>query len=221
MKKTLSVLLASILFASILTGCKDRTKEQNSNTPSNSSTTSNSSTVDSSTSSVSDSQSESTTSSSNETSETESNSGETSEGENNSNDEQDNVTGFPDNRAGRLVIKALSTDEWGPMEVIPDEVLEIMLSGFNKEWAEEYCFANNLISANLLKVYVVKPVAGSEDAVKEWFENYLTYCKEEAAFYPQQEVSAAGSVTGTTADGYYYLICHENGAAIADYMMAD
>ena len=38
------------------------------------------------------------------------------------------------------------------------------------------------------------------------------YIKNGAAFYPEQEVSAAGAVMGTTDSGYLYIIVHENGA---------
>lgn len=129
---------------------------------------------------------------------------------------------FPDNRAGRMAAAALKTDAWPYMEVVSDpELIGTMFSTdkgetFNLDDLEEFCFCTNLISAQLNEVIVVKPVNGREGAVKDVIDSYLAYTQNGAAFYPDQEISAAGAVTGKTADNYIYLIVHENGAAIAD-----
>lgn len=129
---------------------------------------------------------------------------------------------YPDNRAGRMAAAALKTDEWPYMQVVSDpEVIGTMFSTdkgitFNLNDLEEYCFCSNLISAQLNEVIIVKPVNGREGAVQDVLDSYLNYTQNGAAFYPDQEISAAGAVSGKTADNYMYLIVHENGAAIAD-----
>ena len=87
---------------------------------------------------------------------------------------------------------------------------------FNLDDLEEYCFCTNVISAQLNRVIVVKPVNGREGAVEDAINTYLNYSQTGAAFYPAQEESAAGAVSGKTPDNYIYLIVHKNGAAIAD-----
>ena len=52
------------------------------------------------------------------------------------------------------------------------------------------------------------------------FDAHFEYIKNDAAFYPDQEPSAAGTVNGTTEDGYLYIIVHENGADIASAMLS-
>ena len=76
------------------------------------------------------------------------------------------------------------------------------------------------MSAQLLWVIAVKPVAGSEEAVQTALDNFLAVQKENGAFYPSQEESVAGAVSGTTDDGYMYLVIHKNGQAVADAMVA-
>ncbi len=129
---------------------------------------------------------------------------------------------FPDNRAGRMAAAALNTGVWPAMDVV-SEVDEIgaMFSTdegeiFNLDDLEEYCFCTNVISAQLNRVIVVKPVNGREGAVEEAINTYLNYSQTGAAFYPAQEESAAGAVSGKTPDNYIYLIVHKNGASIAD-----
>lgn len=129
---------------------------------------------------------------------------------------------YPDNRAGRMAAAALNTDEWPYMQVVSDpELIGTMFSTdkgetFNLDDLEEFCFCTNLISAQLNEVIIVKPVNGREGAVQDVLDSYLNYTQNGAAFYPDQEISAAGAVSGKTADNYMYLIVHENGAAIAD-----
>ena len=129
---------------------------------------------------------------------------------------------FPDNRAGRMAAAALNTDAWPAMDVV-SEVDEIgaMFSTdegevFNLDDLEEYCFCTNVMSAQLNRVIVVKPVNGREGAVEDAINTYLNYSQTGAAFYPAQEESASGAVSGKTPDNYIYLIVHKNGQAIAD-----
>ena len=129
---------------------------------------------------------------------------------------------FPDNRAGRMAAAALRTDSWPAMEVVSeaDELGALFSTDegevFNLDDLEEFCFCTNLMSAQLNRVIVVKPVNGREGAVEDAVNSYLNYSQTGAAFYPAQEESAAGAVSGKTPDNYIYLIVHKNGAAIAD-----
>lgn len=129
---------------------------------------------------------------------------------------------FPDNRAGRMAAAALRTDVWPAMDVVSEvDMIGAMFSTdegevFNLDDLEEYCFCTNVMSAQLNRVIVVKPMNGREGAVEDAINTYLNYSQTGAAFYPAQEESAAGAVSGKTPDNYIYLIVHKNGAAIAD-----
>lgn len=129
---------------------------------------------------------------------------------------------FPDNRAGRMAAAALNTGVWPTMDIVSEaDMIGSMFSTdegevFNLDDLEEYCFCTNVISAQLNRVIVVKPVNGREGAVEDAINTYLNYSQTGAAFYPAQEESAAGAVSGKTPDNYIYLIVHKNGAAIAD-----
>lgn len=129
---------------------------------------------------------------------------------------------FPDNRAGRMAAAALRTDVWPAMDVVSEvDMIGAMFSTdegevFNLDDLEEYCFCTNVMSAQLNRVIVVKPVNGREGAVEDAINTYLNYSQTGAAFYPAQEESAAGAVSGKTPDNYIYLIVHKNGGAIAD-----
>lgn len=129
---------------------------------------------------------------------------------------------FPDNRAGRMAAAALNTDVWPTMDIVSEvDMIGSMFSTdegevFNLDDLEEYCFCTNVISAQLNKVIVVKPINGREGAVEDAVNAYLSYAQTGAAFYPAQEESAAGAVSGKTPDNYIYLIVHQNGGAIAD-----
>lgn len=130
---------------------------------------------------------------------------------------------FPDNRAGALAKAALAEDAWPAVDIVPDaETIGLMFSAdFNTDSYEEYCFCTNFISVALNKVIVIKPKEGKEEEVSSALDAYLEAVQTDPniAFYPAQELSAAGAVTGKTDDGYYYMIVHENGADIAAAMV--
>lgn len=135
----------------------------------------------------------------------------------------DNSTlAFPDNRAGRMAAAALNTGAWPAMDIVSEvDMIGSMFSTdegevFNLDDLEEYCFCTNVMSAQLNRVIVVKPINGREGAVEDAINTYLNYSQTGAAFYPAQEESAAGAVSGKTPDNYIYLIVHKNGQAIAD-----
>lgn len=129
---------------------------------------------------------------------------------------------FPDNRAGRMAAAALNTDVWPAMDIVSEvDMIGSMFSTdegevFNLDDLEEYCFCTNVMSAQLNRVIVVKPINGREGAVEDAINTYLNYSQTGAAFYPAQEESASGAVSGKTPDNYIYLIVHKNGQAIAD-----
>lgn len=52
-----------------------------------------------------------------------------------------------------------------------------------------------------------------EAAAQAYLNNVQT--NPDLAFYPMQQASAEGAVAGKTADGYLYVIVHENGEEIA------
>lgn len=115
---------------------------------------------------------------------------------------------------------ALSTDEWSMMEIIPDDALEFVLAGFNTDWVSDYCFSNIMMSADTQKVFVAKPKPGNEATVKKYFDDHIESLKG-GFMYPHVAEASANWVTGTTPDGFVYLICHKNGPDIASYMIAN
>lgn len=132
---------------------------------------------------------------------------------------------YPDTRAGSLTKAVLALDSWPGMDLVTDQnVVEIMFSSeFDLDKCAEYCFATNIISAQLYKVIIIKPAEGGEDDVRTAMDNYLNAVKTnpDIAFYPGQQENAEGAVTGKTDDGYLYLIVHKNGSDIADAIKSD
>lgn len=125
----------------------------------------------------------------------------------------------PNGRAAKMGAAAMAADEWPSMMDVTDPELALNFFGIDLSKCEDYYISNQLISAQLNEVVIVKPAAGSEDEIKAAVDAHAEYIKNEGAFYPDQEASAAGTVTGTTEDGYLYIIVHENGADIASAML--
>ncbi len=73
-----------------------------------------------------------------------------------------------------------------------------------------------MMSVHLDELIVVKPAAGHEAEVEKGLSDHLDYIKNGAAFYPDQEIAAAGAVMGQTDDGFYYLVVHQIGSDIAE-----
>ncbi len=126
----------------------------------------------------------------------------------------------PNGRAAKMGAAAMEADEWPAMMDVVDPEFATMFFGIDLSMCEDYYLSNQLISANLNEVVIAKPVAGKEDDLKAVFDAHFEYIKNDAAFYPDQEPSAAGTVNGTTEDGYLYIIVHENGADIASAMLS-
>lgn len=81
---------------------------------------------------------------------------------------------------------------------------------------EDYSFYTNLMSTNLNHIIVVKPIEGKYDEVFAELMAFYNDQIENVAFYPAQEASAAGAEIDETADGYIYIIFHEDGDIAAE-----
>lgn len=123
-------------------------------------------------------------------------------------------------RAEVLGAAALNADEWPSLDMISDPAIIEAYFGFNADDTEDYYLAIPLVSANMEEIIVVKPKAGSEEAVKTAIFDHITNVTDDMFLYPGQEEIAAGAVTGETPDGYIYGIVHKNGADIAQTMLA-
>ncbi|MGN0669387.1 MAG: DUF4358 domain-containing protein, partial [Oscillospiraceae bacterium] len=82
---------------------------------------------------------------------------------------------------------------------------------FNTANYADFSLYMNVMSVNLNRVLIVKPLPDKHDEVyaelKAYFDDLIT----NNAFYPAQESAAAGAKMGETADGYIYVIVHEDG----------
>lgn len=119
---------------------------------------------------------------------------------------------------------AVNPDEWAAMmdEITDPEFLAAMLPGFDTELCADYCFIVDMAGINKHQILVAKAKAGSEDAVKAMFNNYLESLKSpDAMLYPAGMESVEGAAQGETADGYVYLIIHQNGEDIASAMLSE
>lgn len=81
-------------------------------------------------------------------------------------------------------------------------------------------YSVNLMSPQLYRIVIIKPTEETKDAAAKKIEEYAEYMKTEAAFYPDQEISAAGTVSGVTPDGFYYVIVHEDGAKAEEALLS-
>lgn len=114
--------------------------------------------------------------------------------------------------AYQMASNVFASLEWPAMMELPDAETAVMMTSIDPALCEDYYMSTQLMSAHLNEVIICKPAAGNEAALKEQFDAHFEYIKNGAAFYPEQEGSAAGAVQGTTDDGYLYIIVHENGA---------
>ena len=105
------------------------------------------------------------------------------------------------------------------MSVEDADTFSLLLPDLTVDMFEDFCFYNDAIGINGHAVFVGKPKAGQEDAVKAAFEKSLNALKETASFYPAGQASVAGAVSGTTSHGYEYFIIHPDGAAAAAAMI--
>ena len=120
-----------------------------------------------------------------------------------------------------MAANALTAVEWPAMMEIPDAETASMLLGIDTTLCEDFYLSTQLMSAQLNEIIIVKPAAGNEAAVKEQLDAHFAYIKDGAAFYPAQEVSAAGAVQGETEDGYMYILVHENGTDVENALLTN
>lgn len=124
--------------------------------------------------------------------------------------------------ASEMAERALgyNSNEWSmAMMLVEDDALAVLLPDLNADMFEDYCFYSDAISINGHEVFVGKPKAGQEAAVKAAIEKSLSTLKEQVSFYPAGQASVAGAVSGTTSHGYEYFIIHPNGEAAANAMV--
>lgn len=162
-------------------------------------------------------------SSSSDTSSSAAESGNSSGAENSSNSENsDNSSenssepATAERTAADISAAAFEALDWVPLQEINTKDLAETMFGIDLDLCEDYSMYNPLISAHMDEMIVVKPKQGSEEKLKEQLDAHYTYLKESAAFYPDQEYTAAGTVTGVTDDGFYYIICNEIGSQIEE-----
>lgn len=132
----------------------------------------------------------------------------------------DNAGETEEGKAAKYAEAALTVGEWPGLESLTDADIIETLTGINVSDTEDYYFGYPATSANCEEIVVVKPVAGSEDTVKEALDNHFSIVTDPMNIYPSQEETVAGAVTGTTADGYYYLIVNKSGSDCADALNA-
>ncbi len=123
--------------------------------------------------------------------------------------------------AADMAANAFAAAEWPALMEISDAESASMLFSLDVSMLEEYVLYAPMMSAHLHELIIVKPTAGNETAVQEAIDSHFAYIQDGAAFYPDQEITAAASVKGTTDDGYIYVIVHEEGAAIADSLLTN
>ena len=107
--------------------------------------------------------------------------------------------------------KALNAVEFPKMTKVetPEEIDAFF--EFNTANYADFSLYMNVMSVQLNRVFVVKPIDGKHDEVYAELEAYLDDLVKTGAYYPAQEASAMGSQMGETADGYIYIIVHEDG----------
>ena len=130
---------------------------------------------------------------------------------------------LPHTRAGALAAKALAADPWGDMILLEtDEELAFFVSDkLTSDMLEDSCFIAAAADDRKHFVFIAKPMEGGADTIHGIFNGIFHQYKNEPnrGYNAHQKEDAAGTVSGVTGDGYYYIIVHENGAMIADAMV--
>lgn len=148
-------------------------------------------------------------------------------GSNNSQNDSNNSQSGTSNAALTLTASEMAERALGhnpnnwSMAMMPadDEMFSILLPDLSTDMFEDYCFYCDMIGIAGHEVFVGKPKAGQEDAVKAAFEKSLDSLKDRVSFYPAGADSVEGAVSGTTSHGYVYFIIHPDGEAVASAMV--
>lgn len=76
--------------------------------------------------------------------------------------------------------------------------------------------AQPMMSAQLKQILIVKPAEGMRETVKFAVDEFTAAAKEgRRGDYPAWEAERAGTVSGETADGYFYVVVAAEGADMA------
>lgn len=208
MRKLIAAIIISALTLA-LAGCT-----------SNNNSGSSASTSGTSTSSDTTSNQDSSGTSSESNSENNSDTGSDVSGNESGNSNESGTSGEYADEAHRLADVVQNAVEFPAMGEVtdPEDIQNIF--GINTDLCVEYAFIQNLMSVHLNEIIVLLPAAECEDELLEQLTKRFEYIRNEAAFYPDQEVSAAGAVMGTTENGYLYIIVHENGSDAQEALLA-
>ena len=125
-----------------------------------------------------------------------------------------------ESETARLANVVMTAVEFPAMMPVEDDAMVTEFFGLTLENIEEYSINQQIISAVLAEVIVIKPAEGKEADVLAELDSRRTYLIDNAAFYPAQEESAAATKVGS-AGGYVYLICHTEAAACEDALVAE
>lgn len=106
--------------------------------------------------------------------------------------------------------------DWVSSEQITDAEIAKTMVNLDLDLLEDYSIYVPMMSVHLDEIIFVKPKAGKEDEVKAELDEHFAYIKDGAAFYPDQEIAAAGAVEGKTDDGFYYIIVNQIGSQIEE-----
>lgn len=128
----------------------------------------------------------------------------------------------PNGRAAMLAEAVMNAVEFSSMMEVTRSDYAQSFFGLDLSLCEDFYASNAMISANLSQIIIAKPKAGCEEELKAQIDAHFDYIKNDpnAAFYPEQELSAKGAVSGVTDYGYYYLLVHKEGAAAAEALLA-
>ncbi len=121
--------------------------------------------------------------------------------------------------AEQMAANILTTVEWPHLMNITDAETANTVLGIDLNMVEDYYISIPAMSAHVTEIILIKPKAGSEDAIKEAVKARFDYVQETGAFYPMNEEVVAGAVTGVTDSGYVYTIVHTEGKKCEENML--
>lgn len=186
MKKFLATVIALSAITAAFTGCSGNTSSSSSSNSSNSSS-------DSSSSAASDNSSAGT-----------------SQAESGS---ESQTTERTAEDLAQAVFKAI---DWVSSEQITDAEIAKTMVNLDLDLLDDYSIYLPTMSVHLDEIVIVKPKAGKEAEVQAELDEHFAYIKDGVAFYPDQEIAAAGAVEGKTDDGFYYIIVNQIGSQIEE-----
>ena len=106
--------------------------------------------------------------------------------------------------------------DWVSSNQITDAEIAKTMVNLDLDLLDDYSIYVPMMSVHLDEIVIVKPKAGKEAEVQAELDEHFAYIKDGAAFYPDQEIAAAGAVEGKTDDGFYYIIVNQIGSQIEE-----